>query len=351
MAMKSVKSVFFRSTQFLTGVMVMALILTVALAAADNSGFQEMENSEIEDQQSSIDFQNRRKLNGHTFMPNRWVAQPFINGWLRMTTGIAFAQDLKVPLVNLNGEQLGVDEGEITALLVDAEFQHRLGKRLAVRIGGTGSAHLGTNQVSVISQGIKAVYGFNLGATFKILQSRKAALSATGDIRFNRVLAFNLIRFTRSVVEYGLTEDNSLLDKGMSNIYVAGLNFAYSPSKWFGFTALGEGGYGTPFLEGQDNSGVMAFAVGAEFDLGVGTKVPLGLMTFLKWNNYNDLYPEFSDSIWNTGLTIGYTGVKNFFTGLEISYSRIQARSDALAVAAKTALNTVSLGLVIRHYF
>lgn len=335
----------------MTCLLLLSFILTGTLSAGESSGFQDAESSATEEIQSSIDFQNRRKLNGHTFMQNRWMGQPFINGWLRMATGIAFAQDLKVPQVNLKGEQLGVSEGEITTLLVDAEYQHRFGNRLAVRIGGTGSAHIGTDQVSVISHGIKALYGFNLGATLKLLHSRKAALSATGDIRFNRVLAFNLIRFARSVVDYGLTEDNSLLDTGMSNIYMAGLIFAYSPSKWFGFTAVGEGGYGTPFLEGQSNSGVMAFAVSADFDLGAGTNVPLGLMTFLKWNNYNDLYPEFSDSIWNTGLTIGYTGVENFFAGIEIGYARIQARSDALAVADKTALNTLSLGLVMRHYF
>jgi len=329
--------------------LVFTLILMLAMTL--NLTAQESGSEKNIAQKSLAEYQNRRQLNGHTFMPSRWVGQPFIAGWLRVMAGGGQVTGLKVPIFDLAGEQLDIAEGNISALLVDAEYQHRFGNRLAIRAGATGTANAGTDQVSVIAQGIKAQYGFNLGMTIKIFQSKKTMLSATGDVRLNEVYAYNLLRFIRNVIKDGLNIDNRLLDKGWTNIYVAGLRFAYSPSKWFGVTALMEGGYGTPFLEDQDSEWVGTLASSVDFDLGAGTNVPLGFQAFLSWKNFNDLYPESSNSIWNTGLVIGYTGVTNFYSGLEIGYARVDTRSGAIAVVEKSSVDTISLGLVLRHYF
>jgi hypothetical protein len=312
---------------------------------------QKTKDDDKDIRRSLAEFKNRRQLNGHTFIPSRGVDQPFINGWLRGMTGGAFASGLKVPILDLSRNQEGVADGKVTALVLDAEYQHRFNDWLAVRIGLTGAARAGTNQISVLAQGITAQYGFNLGATVKIFQSQKTALSAAGDLRFNNVYAYNVIRFVSNVVNYGLGEDNQLLEKGMTNTYVAGLRFAYAPSKWFGFVALAEGGIGTPFLKTLDNSGVVAFAVSGECDLGAGTKVPLGFQVFLRWENFTDLYPEIADTILRTGLVIGYTGVANFYAGIEIGYASFSVRGDAVAVAEDSGLNTLAIGLVMRHYF
>jgi hypothetical protein len=327
------------------------LILMMALTVTANLLGQEAEDEHGGAQRSLSEFQNRRQLNGHTFIPSRGVDQPFIDGWLRGMTGGAFASGLKVPILDLSRNQQRVADGKVTALLLDVEYQHRFKDWLAVRIGATGSARAGTNQISVLAQGITAQYGFNLGATVKIFQSQKTALSAAGDLRFNNVYAYNVIRFVSNVVNYGLSEDNQLLEKGMTNTYVAGLRFAFAPNKWFGFVALGEGGIGTPFLKTQDNSGVVAFAVSGECDLGAGTEIPLGFQVFLRWENFTDLYPEIADTILRTGLVIGYTGVAHFYAGIEIGYTSFSIRGDAVAVAEGTALNTLSVGMVMRHYF
>jgi hypothetical protein len=268
-----------------------------------------------------------------------------------MMAGGGKATGVKVPILGISGEQLGVAEGNVSALLLDIEYQQRFGNWLAIRAGATGAANAGTDQVSVIAQGIKAQYGFNLGMTIKIFQSQSAMLSVTGDLRLNEVYAYNLLRFVRNVTKDGLNIDNRLLDSGWTNNYMAGLCFAYSPSKWFGITAQAEGGYGTPFLEEQGNEWVGSYAASIDFDLGAGTKVPLGFQAFLSWKNFNDLYPELSNNIWTTGLDIGYSGVTNFYTGLELGYTRIGVRGDAIGVVEKTSINTISLGVVIRHYF
>lgn len=349
--MKPKNKLLFKIRSFFAQLAIPVLIIMITLTAAVNLIGQEAENAQSGAQKSLAEYQNRRQLNGHTYMPSRLVSQPFIAGWLRMMVGGATASGLKVPIFDLAGEQLGIAEGNVSVLLVDAEYQHRFGGWLAVRVGATGAANAGTDQVSVIAQGIKAQYGFNLGMTIKLFKSHKAMLSATGDVRLNEVYAYNLLRFVRNVIKDGLNIDNRLLDSGWTNIYVAGLRFAYSPSKWFGITALAEGGYGTPFLESQDNEWVGTFAASVDFDLGAGTKVPLGFQAFLSWKNYNDLYPEFSNNIWTTGLVIGYTGVTNFYTGLELGYTRIAARGGAIGVVEKTSLDTITLSLVIRHYF
>lgn len=335
-----------------TVVLALAMLMFGVAAPADASA-QEVDTDHAGAQSKASEFKNRRTLSGHTFMPSRFVGQPFVAGWLRALVGGGVASGLLVSVRDLDGNVLRTANGELTFLMLDGEYQQRLGSWGAFRLGATAGARTGTDQASVLAQGIEAQYGLNLGATIRILQSDRVALSGVADVRLNQVYAYNLFRFLKNVIDNGFDpeDDNELLDSGTTNVYTAGLRVAYSPSKWFGFAAVGEGGLGTPFLESQGNSGVASLGVSAEFDLGAGTKVPIGFQAFLKWENFSDLSPELSDDIWRTGLVIGYTGVEDFYSGLEFALQRLGVREDVPGVEASSTLDSITLSLVMRHYF
>jgi hypothetical protein len=331
-----------------SGIVLLAL---VCLAGTPTRALgQEAERARTVAQRSPTEFVNRRELNGHTYMPSRHIGQPFIAGWLRGLFGGAFATGLRVPVLGGSGDTSRVVEGQMSALLLDAEYQQRFGEWLAVRLGATGAARVGIDAPAAIAQGAEAQFGVNLGTTVKLVRSEQVALSAVGDARFNQAYAYNLVRFIEQILEGGL-EGASLLDSGWTNTYTAGLRLAWSPSKWFGFALFGEGGLGTPFLEDQGNSGVVGLGVSGEYDLGAGTSVPLGFQAFFRWDNFSDLYPELSNEIWRAGIVVGYTGAADFYTGIEAGFTSIGLRDDVPAAAEGSSLDTFSAGLVMRYYF
>ena len=67
--------------------------------------------------------------------------------------------------------------------------------------------------------------------------------------------------------------------------------------------------------------------------------------------NFADLSATLADDLRHTGVVVGYTGVENFYGGLELSFSRFGVRDDVPAVDADSTLDTVTASLVLRHYF
>ncbi len=252
-------------------------------------------------------FDNRRFLNGHTFIPSTFVGDPFISSWVRTATGLGFATGLEVPVRDLDGEVVTTLNGDMAFLRIEAEFQQAFGRWLAVRVGGLSNARIGTNEQAILYQGINALYGFNLGTTVRILESDRVVFSAVGDYRVNQVYALNLFRFLRSVIDDGFDPggDNNLVEGGTTATYSAGARIAYSPSAAFGVTALAETGLGSPFVEREDDRGLVRLGGTAAFDLGANTSVPIGIQAAFKWENFNDTSSDIADKIWRAALNVG----------------------------------------------
>lgn len=325
-----------------------ACALLTATPAA--SPAQDVEDDLTPAQENRPQFENRRSLNGHTFLPSRQIGQPFVAGYLRAQVGGAYASGLLVPIRDLEGNVLRVGTGELTALLLEAEYQQRFGNWLAVRVGGGGAARTGTNRVAVLSQGLEAQYGFSLGATVKLLRSDRVALSAVGDFQMNQVYAYNLYRWLRDTIDGGIGA-GELPQTGTTKIYTGGLSFAWSPSKWWGFTVAADGGILDPFLASQGTTGVVSVGAAVDYDLGAGTKVPLGFQLLGKWDNTTAYSPDLADNRWESVLSIGYTGRVEFYAGLEIGYASLGIREDVPAAVDTSTLDIITLGLVIRYYF
>ena len=201
--------------------------------------------------QAPLDDNSRRLLNGYYFIPSTDVASPFVTSFVRSATGVGVAVGLTVPIEDLDGNVVDAIGGDLAFLILDFQYQQAITKWLALRAGFVGSARVGTDEQSLLTQGITSVYGFDLGATAQLLQTRSFLLSAVVNYTNNQIYAIAPFDFVKSVIDSGFDPggDNNLLQSGSVGLTSGGLRMAFAPSDWIGFTALAEAGIGERFIE------------------------------------------------------------------------------------------------------
>jgi hypothetical protein len=294
-----------------------------------------------------------RYLGGHLFIPSAVVPDPFISTSFGSTTGFGQAVGLKVPIRNLDGEKIGELEGDIAFMLLEFAYQQRIAKNFAVRAGALATARMGTSAEAILSEGISALYGYDLGASAKLLQKRNWRLTANVSLRGNTLYTMSPLAFARAVVEANQSGDStgavqtaqdSLLDTGTNSRVLGGLRGAYTPAEWIGFTGFVEGGLGERFQEGQDETSVINLGGTISFDLNPLTRTPIGLLASFRSESLSERGDDIGHSR-SFGLGIFYTGRRFFSIGLDTTWSQVSQ------LQADTKVDVVQGRFVIRYDF
>ena len=116
--------------------------------------------------------QNRKLpiLDGHRFIPNSTVPDPFITSYLRSNTGFGFLLDAKIPVLT-EADTVAVLQGDIAFALLGFEYQQAIVDFLALRIGFGGAIRTGTNGETLIAEGLNASYSFGVGVTGRVFHT------------------------------------------------------------------------------------------------------------------------------------------------------------------------------------
>lgn len=280
-----------------------------------------------------------RYFGGHQFIPSTIVPDPFISTTFTTTTGFGRAMGLEVPIFNLDDEQIGELEGNIGFMLLEFNYQQRLGSRFALRAGAVATARVGTTAEAILSEGISALYGYGIGGSANLARKEKWQLAATVDLRGNTLYAMSPLAFAQAIVEEIESGDSTgavqsaqdtLLSSGDNLRVLGGLRGAYTPSEWLGFTAFVEGGLGERFSRTDDNTSVINFGAAVSFDLRPLTGKSVGLLGTFRRESLGERGDDDIGDSEAFGLGIFYTGRRFFSIGLENSWSQIrQLRADS----------------------
>jgi hypothetical protein len=272
-----------------------------------------------------------RYFGEHLFIPSTIVPDPFISTTFVSTTGFGKAINLITPVYNLDGEQISEISSDIGFMLLEFNYQQALSRRFALRGALSASARVGTSAEAILSEGLSAVYGYSLGATFSVVQKQNWQLSATADLRGNTLYSVAPLDFARAVVDNvengdstGAVQDaqDSLLASGDNLRVLGGVRGAYTPSPWIGFIGFLEAGLGEKFEQGSDNTSVVNFGTAISFDFNPLTRTPVGLLATFR----NESLSEKGDdvgSVQSYGFGVFYTGRRFFTLGLENTWSQI----------------------------
>jgi hypothetical protein len=303
--------------------------------------------------------QNRKLpiLDGHRFIPNSTVPDPFITTFLRSNTGFGFLLDANIPVLT-EADTVAVLQGDIAFAVLGFEYQQAIVDFLALRIGFGGAIRTGTNGETLIAEGLNASYSFGVGVTGRVFHTEDFYLSAVLDYESNKIIAVDPFGFAQRVAEEcgGLPEedvaecildtDETLLQSGRASALTGGARAAWSPIEWFGLRGRVELGAGdVSDVESDFGTFILNLGLLADFDLLEVTPVPLGFMLGFDGQIFGGRGSDLAESATRFNAGIFYTGRKEFSVGVEGIFGRVAlAKSDE-------NVDSITINLRLRYFF
>lgn len=285
-------------------------------------------------------------LNGHRFQPIGTFSDPFVRTYVRNGTAVGKAIDLETPLYDFFGEPSGSLKGDLLFLGVDFQYMNAVRDWLGLWLKFKALGRLGTNEQSLLGQGITTVTSAELGWLFKLYESRCWFLSGTVNVWNSELLSINVLDWVDRVIdEGGISPDNTLVQKTPSLRSGIGVRAAYAPSDLFGFTGLLEGSFGESLDRSRSGDVFMNLGVRGDVDLRARTAVPIGFVLAYYLSTFPELGDRSSHQTETYAFRMNFTGRDDFSVGAEWNTSRTKMPDIS------GTLYSSMLSLQLQYYF
>ena len=287
---------------------------------------------------------NIPQLGGHSWAPNTQIVSPFIRTQIRNTTGFGQAPAVEVPAIEIGGEEVQVNTGDMIFINVQFDYQHAVKNWLAFVAIIDVSTRIGKKKEGLLTQGITSITGFKIGWLIKLLQSRRVMLSTLLTLSNSEARFINIIDYIYDIVEGGWDADAKLTKKFKSMRASGGLSAAWTISPMFGLYTYGQTGYGESVDRRNKNQWGYKLSAVLDTDLSVKTRIPLHIGLGLDLNSFPETGDDLSSDITTTMLRFGYLD-DDFSLGLELYTSWIPLKEFNETFTLSTVL------INLRHYF
>ncbi len=285
-----------------------------------------------------------RHLNGHGFLPSRYISDPFVSSAFMNHTGGGMAMDLKTPFRDLDGNVLYVLEGDLFFASLGLGYQQKLGSKWAVGANVSGLVRSGTNAESFLTEGADIDQQGSLWAKYRLKRTEKCQLSLGLDWSYSKTINFTPGEFARHIADGGSLDDAPLVVNTKVWTSRISANWARAFSPVFGVRInAGFGLYEVPQTSGVF-TGSHRVGVLGEMDL-KHTKAGLPLGFTL---GYTQALPDDDPFNGLSGTLLGFwfTGNQDFVVGLETGFmEKAVANQETAKVKGMFAVFT------IRYYF
>jgi hypothetical protein len=139
-------------------------------------------------------------LNGHKFITNALVKDPFVRTHIRNSLGIGQTLDFETPVLILNGNKVVSLKGDLLYTSIDFEYQQEIRDWLAFSGRFQVAGRMGTEVSALFTNGINFITGLELGWMVKAFENRNMALSGHMKVTSNSGTYVNLYDFIQGVV-------------------------------------------------------------------------------------------------------------------------------------------------------
>ena len=256
-------------------------------------------------------------LGDHIFVPTEFAPSPFINTFFTTSLGIGSSVQRDFPAIDLgNGEIIGLD-GSIVFLNLGFQYKQRLKEWIAFEAKVGINGRVGSDLLSLISQGFTTVNQLDLGWLIKIYRSDRFMISGTAGVSSASGNFVNLAGFVEDIIDGDTTAQLSR----RINITNGGFGYrlAWTISPLLGFSSTGNLFYGETF-EGGKLYYLSRLTATLDANLQSAYEVPIGFAYNIDFNGLPDfVYVNNRTAVFHN-FKFAYMGSGDFSLGLEASF-------------------------------
>jgi hypothetical protein len=266
------------------------------------------------------------QLNGHEFVTNSLAEGPFLNTSIRLSSGAGISSNYSLPL-EINGREVTGLFGQVTYGIFNVRYSQKIKEWLGFAVSANMKGRLGSQTVSILTEGINLGTSFDFGWIVRVFESKKFMLSSTLAVSNQSITVFNLYDYIQKIVQNGeITSDNKMVKSTNITAGGLGLNTAFAFSRTFGCIGKLSFGYGET-LTGA-NRGYFDAGISFDANLEPKVKIPVGFALGYDWNNFSQADVSITNPQ-NVIFKVSYTGRKDFDLGVEmnaqfLTYTRLK---------------------------
>lgn len=280
--------------------------------------------------------------NGHTFSPISGVPDAFVRSFIRSNVSVAQTSDTEFPLGIIDGDTLLASSGGLVFANLGLEYQQTIKDWIAFRGQLRVIGRLGTGTTALLSSGVSATVGFDLGWLLRLLETERGYLSASFDVRNTNFTTINIADFVNDVIE---GEDAELVGTTPSMRAGAGLRYTHAFSPLVGLVSFAETGFGEPVDESQDDEWYFRFGATVDFDLAAVGWLPIGLAAGYVQDSFPEGGSDLTDVLRTFLFRVGFTGREDLMLGLNLQYGIFPTEQ------LDTDLKSLGAEFDIRYFF
>lgn len=284
---------------------------------------------------------NNRGVGDHSFTETVDVPSPFVRSFIRNRLGAGMAYDLEIPPIEIGGTPISGLKGDLLFAILDFEYQYAIKDWIAIRARVLGTGRLGTDTLSLLSEGVTMATGFEFGWLVRLRESKKTALSLDLSLADRSFTGVNISQFADDIIA-GVPA--SLVRKTPSARVGGGLRFAWAASPLIGVSARGSTGYGESVDRARDDTWFWNFATAVDFDLRTKVSAPLGVAIGFKYDSFPEFSGDIADGVYSTFFRFSYFGREDFLLSLDVSRDQLPVSDD------RPDLTGMSVTLSLRYY-
>ncbi len=254
--------------------------------------------------------------NGHTFSQIGGVPDAFVRSYIRTRLGMSVTSDVDIPLGIIDGDTLFATRGGLVFANLGLEYQQTIKDWIAFRVRFNVNGRLGTGTSALLTTGLSAATGFEIGWLMRLLETDRGYMSLSFDVRNSNFTTIDISRFVEDIID---GEDAELVRNTPSLRAGVGLRYTHAFSPLVGLISFVETGYGESVDRVSDDEWFTRFGATVDFDLAAANWLPIGLAVGYSQDSFPEGGADITDVVRAFLFRIGYTGREDLALGLNFT--------------------------------
>lgn len=272
--------------------------------------------SEILIQAQSSDSTRLPSLGKHVFTSISGVEDPFIRTKISLTFGLTTLVDTEIP-INIPGKDETVNfKPDLFYTFGGLVYQHAVTDWAAMHIKSGGLARVGSDVVSIATQGVSAASFLTIGLMLKLIENNNLSFAGAVDLNTSSLTYIDLSGKFEDIIA-----DSTAGVQVINNYQILSGNmqfrFAYKFNEVLGLMAKANGSVGEIYAKESENK--FNWAIGSVFsvDLRNWMHIPFGIGVGGNIVSNDWQFTETNHPLYTVNLNISFINQNDFVVELE----------------------------------